>query len=618
MKRIKALGLKVYYWFADLSLLYKLMIANTVAILIPTIVIGSYTFSQSMESIKRETALTVGKNLQQLNGDLDRKMSIIVGIANNIAYNKKIQNLFYYGMDFTPEALNYFIDSVAAPIEYALNFNEADIDQIGVFFVNETIPEYKNFIKEERIKEEEWFIEFKNNSNEQMWIYPAPSLRVKSTVNTLSSGDNSGIADKSRMTYHQNSSVLKMVKKIRGIDGTYLGMVTIDILPSDFFSLMNVAGEDSEMYVVNDVNDIIYPSVENQDEVQEYLKLNAESFMGSGGYSYYKNTLYSYDLIPELNIKIINRTAIGNLINSSALTSGYTILAVVIGVFLLEVFTYFALKKIFSRLNQIVRVMSLVAGGNFNIRIPAAHSDEVGQMAHSFNILIEKINTLINDSIKRETAHKDAQLAALQYQINPHFIYNTIDIFRMKLEMEGDFEMADSIASFGKLLRYNMNRDSQYATIQEEVDYVEKYIQLQKVRHGDRIKFEVDLPVELKNVKLIRFILQPIVENSISHGFGRGKRELSIKLNFFRSSASIHIQVIDNGVGISKEKLEQLNQYFRSSKPLGKKLDTDKSIGLENINGRIKLFYGEQYFIKLESVEGEYTKLMINIPFIQD
>ncbi|WP_163195422.1 sensor histidine kinase [Clostridium thermarum] len=618
MKRIIALGLKLYNWFADLSLLYKLMIANTVAILIPTIAIGSYTFLQSMESIKRETALTVGKNLQQLNGDLDRKMSIIVGIANNIAYNKKIQNLFYYGMDFTPEALNYFIDSVAAPIEYALNFNEANIDQIGVFFVNKTIPEYKNFIKEERIWNEAWFSQFKNSSEEQMWLYPAPSLRFKSSGKALNGGENSGIAEESITNYYQDNSVIKMIKKIRGIDGTYLGMVTIDMLTEDFFSLMNVAGGDSEMYVVNDANDIIYPAVKELDEVQEYLKLNAESFKGTGGYSYCNNTLYSYDLIPALNIKIINRTAIGNLIKSSALSSGYTILAVVIGVFVLEVFTYFALKKIFSRLNQIVRVMSLVASGNFNIRIPAAHSDEVGQMAHNFNILIEKINTLINDSIKRETAHKDAQLAALQYQINPHFIYNTIDIFRMKLEMEGDFEMADSITSFGKLLRYNMNRDSQYTTIQEEVDYVEKYIQLQKVRHGNKIKFEVDLPEELKNVKLIRFILQPIVENSICHGFGREKRELFIKLNFFRSLASIYIQVIDNGVGISKDKLDQLNQYFRTSKPLGKKLDTDKSIGLENINGRIKLFYGEQYFIKLESVEGEYTKLMINIPYIQD
>jgi sensor histidine kinase YesM len=262
-------------------------------------------------------------------------------------------------------------------------------------------------------------------------------------------------------------------------------------------------------------------------------------------------------------------------------------------------------------------VMRIVAKGNFNIRIPNAHNDEVGQMAESFNVLIEKINFLINDVVKKETAYKDAQLTALQYQINPHFIYNTIDIFRMKLELEGNYEMADSITSFGKMLRYNINRDSQYATIKEEVDYIEKYLNLQKLRYGERIVFVADLPEDFKNIKIIRFMLQPIVENSIKHGIDNYKKGLYIQIKFIKRMRCVQVEVIDNGKGINDAELELLNKQLKNSKALEKKNDTYKNIGLENINARIKLFYGEQYYIKLESIEGEYTKAIINIPMLR-
>jgi sensor histidine kinase YesM len=188
----------------------------------------------------------------------------------------------------------------------------------------------------------------------------------------------------------------------------------------------------------------------------------------------------------------------------------------------------------------------------------------------------------------------------------------------MKLELEGNYEMADTITDFGKLLRYNINRDSQYATIKEEVDYIEKYINLQRIRYGEKIKFSVDLPEDFNNIKIIRFMLQPVVENSIKHGIDSNKKEIYIQIKFFKKIDCVQIHVIDNGRGINEAELEILNNQLKSSRALEKKNNTDKNVGLENINARIKLFYGEEYFIKLESIEGEYTKAVINIPYIQD
>jgi sensor histidine kinase YesM len=589
----------------------KLTIAYTIAILIPTIAMGSYTYYQTMENIKQQAVQNAARNLLQIKEDILRQTTIIKGVASNIAYNKNIQSLLYYGMEFTPEALNYFIDSIAAPINYALNFNGANIYQVGVYFVNETVPEYNNFYREERIRDEVWYDGFIKDARDELWIYPAKSRRFNTGSNSSKTDtDNSSSANKP-----ENSPVVRMVKKIMGVDGSYMGIVIVDILEEDMFSSMNIGLQNNEIFIFDDNKNIVYP--QNYDQVQEYVKLLKIYIASNAGADFYKNVLYSYETIEPLNIKLLSKTPIGSFVRSSVVASSYNILAVVLGVALLEVFTYFILKMIFSRLNQIVKIMSIVARGNFNIRIPIVHSDEVGQIGASFNVLIEKINTLINDVIRKETSQKDAQLTALQYQINPHFIYNTIDIFRMRLELESNYEMADSITSFGKMLRYNINRDSKYATVKEEVNYTEKYILLQKLRYGERINFAADLPEDFGDIKIIRFLLQPIVENSIKHGMGF-RESLKIELKFYREKDYIEIHVIDNGLGIKSEELKSINKQLKNSMALERNRDTDKNIGLENINARIKLFYGEQYYIRLESVEGEFTKAIINIPYTQD
>jgi two-component system, sensor histidine kinase YesM len=602
--RIKKTWSAINNYFLNLALLKKLTIAYTIAILIPAIAAASYTYVQSMSSIKQEMARGSERSLVQIENDIDRNVTIVSDIANNIAYNTKIQNLLFYGMEFTPEAINYFINSIASPIEYALNFNEANIYQVRVYFSRENIPEQTHFLREERLKGEEWYREFKKSNNEELWIYPAKS----SNYNNIAGSEFDKTKD-----IPGDTNVFRMVKKIREISGTYLGVAVIDILEENLLSSLKVSVKSDEFFVVNWSGDIVYPHEYETDKIIAEQDLN--NMTDEKGYLFSGNMLYSYKAIKPLNIRIINKVPIEGLIKSALLASGYNILTVVLGIIILEIITYYTLKIIFSRLNQIVKIMNVVVMGNFDIRIPVLQRDEVGKIALSFNVLIEKINSLINDVIKKETAQKDAQLAALQYQINPHFIYNTIDIFRMRLELEGNYHMSDSISYFGRMLRYNINRDSQYATIEEEVEYIEKYIHLQRLRYEDKLNFQANIPEGFEKIKIIRFMLQPIIENSIKHGIKGIERALYIGIIFEKKGDKLQIQVFDNGSGIEEEELKLLNEQLRKSKALEKKNSTDKNIGLENINSRIKLFYGEQYYIKMESVKEQWTKVIINIPY---
>ncbi len=584
--------------FSDMSLMKKLTLAYAFAILIPTAAIGSYSYIQSVEYAKKEAAGNGKQRLIQIKGEVERKISISSSIADNIAYNSKIQNLLYYGMDFTAEALNNFMYYTAVPIDYFLNFSGTSIYQMGVYFVNNSIPEYNHFYKEERISEQQWYKEFLKRGQDQVWIYPATSDRYK----------YNGVSG--------SRTVIKLIKKINATDGKYLGVITQDITMEEMFSAISGEGLGSTFYIADNKNNIVYPEEYRGD--MTYNKLFNKNISSTQGYFFDKDIIYNYDTVNALDLKIISRTPVGDMVEKTTLQSRNMIFAVILGGIILEIFTYFILKLIFSRLKQIVNIMGVVAKGNFSIRIPVLHKDEAGELAQDFNILIEKINMLIEDVTRKETAQKDAQLAALQYQINPHFIYNTIDTFRMRLELDGNYEMADAILYFGKMLRYNIANNSKYATIKEEVDYLEKYVVLQKLRYGDKLGLVVDMPEELANVKIIRFMLQPIVENSLKHGIDGVDKKLVINLSIQQKDAIIQIQITDNGKGINRRYLERLNDQMKNNTYVEDERMKENNIGLKNINMRLKLFYGDNYYLRMDSINGEFTKTTINIPYIND
>lgn len=272
-----------------------------------------------------------------------------------------------------------------------------------------------------------------------------------------------------------------------------------------------------------------------------------------------------------------------------------------------------------SRLKYIVKVMNKVSSGNFNVRIKMKQKDEIGQLSEDFNLLIEKINILFKENVEKEIAQKDAQLKALQYQINPHFIYNTIDIFRMKMELAGEYDTAKAITDFGKILRYNINSTSKYTTINEEVQQVIKYVNLQKQGYGSNIILKTGIPEELLDKKMIKFILQPLVENSIKHGGGKRRdATLNITIEFQIIGSKIQVTVSDDGKGIPEEKLNKLNRQFEAAAKIEEYDEDHESIGLLNINERIKLFYGKENHIRMESMVGKYTKTCFYMTIIEE
>ena len=203
----------------------------------------------------------------------------------------------------------------------------------------------------------------------------------------------------------------------------------------------------------------------------------------------------------------------------------------------------------------------------------------------------------------------------LSSQINPHFLYNTLETIRMKALAAGDTEVANATRLLGKSMRYVLeNTGNKDTTLAKELEHLKVYLQIQQIRFGDRVNYEINVQEDIvpEDCRMLGLLLQPVAENAIVHGLEERETGGMVRINVHTVAEYLCVDIIDNGRGIDKEELEILNR--RLSIYEGE--ERTNSIGLYNINRRIKLSYGEDYGIQIESTPGEGTKVTVTIPLL--
>lgn len=264
-------------------------------------------------------------------------------------------------------------------------------------------------------------------------------------------------------------------------------------------------------------------------------------------------------------------------------------------------------------LRRISGLMLRVQEGDWAVRFHARYEDEIGILGRNFNYMLESMEKMTGQLVAVSTSKKQAEIDALQGQINPHFMYNTLELFRMMAVEKDDFELADLICSFGKMLRYNITTMNETTTIAQELEYLKHFVAIYNARHTRRIMLHCDVPPELMGYPVIKLLLQPILENAVSHGLELSARpDGCVTIRMCREETLCLIDIQDNGLGISREKLQALRE--RICIRYAEARET-AHIGLRNVNERIKLYYGEEYGLNVESREGEGTCVRITLPY---
>lgn len=270
--------------------------------------------------------------------------------------------------------------------------------------------------------------------------------------------------------------------------------------------------------------------------------------------------------------------------------------------------SYFKLKVLGDRTNNILNAMDKVKNGNLDVEISlTSDSDEINYIAENFNYMCKDLNKYIDKIYKAELEQKKCEMLALQSQINPHFLYNTLESIRMKAICNGDKEIGKMLYTLSFLFRKQL-KEKNIISIENELDYCRKYIEIFKFRYYDSFQFFIECDEEVKQMQIIKFALQPLVENYFIHGIRLEDEDNILKIIVSKEDNDIIIKIIDNGKGIDDVKLCLLNENIKNRKYEG------DSIGIINVHERIILEYGKAYGVRLFKTKDKENIVMVKIP----
>lgn len=285
---------------------------------------------------------------------------------------------------------------------------------------------------------------------------------------------------------------------------------------------------------------------------------------------------------------------------------GAGVLAVLLGVLCINYYV----RRLTARVGGILNAMNQVTTGNLQVRLHVENSkDELDMIACNFNDMCEKLELYIQKSYLAEIEQKNAQLQALQSQINPHFLYNTLEAIRMKAICNGDREVGKMLYSMVGLFRSQL-KEADVITLGQELDYCKQYLELFMYRYPGIFQYHIDCCPEFLALPIIKFVLQPIVENYFIHGIDREREDNEVWIRAEKKEEYLLLYIEDNGYGMEKGEIQQKNQELRENLS---NQDEKKSIGITNVNRRIKAVYGEECGISMEQGEKRGLRVMITI-----
>lgn len=257
-------------------------------------------------------------------------------------------------------------------------------------------------------------------------------------------------------------------------------------------------------------------------------------------------------------------------------------------------------------IKQLVKSMNRVGKGELKTEVTVRGNDEIAALSHNFNKMVKQLQELIDDLSEEQQRKQKAQFQALQAQINPHFLTNTMNSIKWMAILSGSTHVSEMLTKLGKLLNYTMRQQEEIVPLREELAYLQIYMALQEIRFHDNISMDIDIPEILMEVDIVKFTLQPIVENSIIHG-NRFPLHISISARIHKDELQLHIR--DNGVGMGEETIRSVKEQM--DQPHAK----FSGIGIRNVNDRIKLEFGDRYGVSIENGEEGGVLATVTLPY---
>lgn len=589
--------------FDTLSLNKKLISTYTLILLLPTIAFSIYTYNTFKFTLENDMYNNSQKFLLQAKYNVTSNIETMRSTTQSLVGNLKLISFLNESQNYTTyELLNFRLDTLSNFLSIQNSANS--LFNIRIFSFNDNIKELPPFIykppitKNKLLNKKSWI----NKIGEQ-WMFNHPFESYNSTIS-------------------EDRKIVSLYRTISGDDGKSIGIVETNMLTDRFFSIFkeNHNGDDSFTCAIFG-KQVIASDTKNRKNL--FTELNKNTSKTDGNFilkNYYgTNYLVSYSLIDSsINLVLYHLVPLNKLnqelnkfLISIFVTALITLLLILLASFLI---TSVLLKKI----KVIIELMNKVQKGDLCVNIPSLGKDEIGEIAIFFKNMMDKILELMSLVVRKQTIAKEAEIDALYSQINKHFIYNTLEAINMMAIVDKNFTLSNSVVALGRMMRYSMSWSNQYVTLEEELLHISNYISLINIRSLHDIKLELQIDDYILKFKIMKLLLQPIVENAYVHGLEPKNTSGTIIISSEIDLEFLFIHITDNGVGMSNELIDSLqNSNFQNS-PIKTTSEKSNGIALKNIVERIKLFYGNEYGLEIKSNLGIFTRMSLKLPYSKE
>ena len=267
-------------------------------------------------------------------------------------------------------------------------------------------------------------------------------------------------------------------------------------------------------------------------------------------------------------------------------------------------------RSIYLPIKKLHDVTTTIAREDLEPLVTSDNVDEITELGMSFNIMVGKVRELLAAKMQEQENLKKAELRVLQAQINPHFLYNTLDTIIWMVESKRTAQVVDLVRALSRFFRISLSKGEDWITIGEEFEHVSSYLAIQKIRYRDILDYQIDVDETILSATILKLTLQPLVENALYHGIKNKRSGGVIRVRGRAAGTAIHLEVEDNGIGMTPDRLAQVRATLRSDETGS----SDSGYGLLNVNQRIRLYYGQRYGLQLSSVYGAGTTVSLTIP----
>lgn len=553
-------------WIKNMKYRHKLTILLVVTALVPMTVLALYAHSRQSTMVRSSDLEDMQSIIDQTKESIDSQTAVYSSLLNYLTYSPDIEEIIKEKNIDNYTAYEKYNEIADPLLSVPKSYHDA-INRIQLFARSIQVEHEYTLVPLAKMKEEWWSSELQDDVRIQ-WLVNLESKEVAAV----------------RMIY--DDQVLDAAICI-ALDYDKIFQPLTNILTEENGGM--VTDEDGRiLYNKSELEDIELKKSDDRDTAlekinQECAYTMAESKENNWGFYLYKSQ------------RAISGSVRRLLLEEIPLMAACCLITLVLGLSFSRIFT--------RKIEELTRNMDKVNHGSREVTVSSDSEDEVGILINSFRRMMDEINRLIDEVYVNKIALKEYELKALQAQINPHFLYNTLSMMNWMAIRSNQMDISKVTLALSTFYRTALSKGEDMVTVENCIRNMEAYLEIQLTMHDNNFTVEWETDPEIKNEKMPKLLLQPVVENAIEHGIDEKEEgDKKISLSFKGVGDDVVITVRDNGMGMEQEKAETLVTYQA------------KGYGLKNVNDRIRLLYGEEYGIRIFSAPGEGTNVVMRFP----